>query len=49
MNVNSLVGFQEAHILTLEEMERIMKDPGFKNIRNESLVNEMTWLFWAEK
>lgn len=49
MNVNSIVGSQEAHILTLEEMEGILNDLGFKNIRTEILINEMTWLFLADK
>lgn len=48
-NLNNLVGSSEAHILTLEEMEQIQREIGFKNIQNEPLVNEMTWLFSANK
>ncbi len=49
LNLSYFVDRPEVHYLTLEEMEQIMAATGFKKIRNEPLVNEMTWLFWAEK
>jgi len=49
MNINSFMGSSEAHYLTLGEMEQLLKEIGFRNVRHEPLINEMTWLFWADK
>jgi cyclopropane fatty-acyl-phospholipid synthase-like methyltransferase len=49
MNISSFLNSDEAHILTLGEMEDLLADLGFRNVRQQPLVNEMTWLFWAEK
>ena len=49
MNVGSFIGSSEAHYLTLGEMEQILDEVGFRNVRHEPLINEMTWLFWADK
>lgn len=49
MNLNSLVGSNEAQILTLGEMKKLLLEAGFKDVRHQPLIKEMTWLFFAHK
>ena len=49
MNIGSFIGSSEAHYLTLGEMEQLLEEVGFRNVRHQPLINEMTWLFWADK
>jgi len=49
MNLNSFVGSNDAQILTLGEMQKLLLDTGFKDVRHQPLIREMTWLFFAHK
>jgi len=49
MNLNSLVASNDAQILTLGEMQKLLLDTGFKDIRYQPLIKEMTWFFFAHK
>lgn len=49
MNLNSFVASNDAQILTLGEMEKLLLDTGFKDVRYQPLIREMTWLFFVHK